>query len=90
MSVGFEPIEQLRQEDGAGAVEAFEVREVDVNRRTPLQNRRHLFDGQRHGCCVREVGRSETPPVAVNLSPDIDATNRALKAHRLPLASPYV
>ena len=53
-----QPIEKPRQQDGAGAVDPIEVRELDVNRAAPFEVRRRTLDGPRDRCRVREVERA--------------------------------
>ena len=40
-----QPIEKPRQQDGAGAVDPIEMREVDVDRAAPFEVRRRTLDG---------------------------------------------
>ena len=53
-----QPIEKPRQQDGAGAVDAIEIRQVDIDRAAPFEVRRRMLHGPRHRCRMGQVERT--------------------------------
>ena len=73
---GHEPIEQSSQQNGACAVNAPHVRQIELNGAAAMQRPLRVRDGLGRGCCVREIegtsGR-QTHAVALPVRPNDDA-----------------
>ncbi len=54
-AIGLESIEQARQQDCAGAVDAIEARQINVDGSTPIQSRADALDRLDDGHRVRQI-----------------------------------
>ena len=75
-STGVQTVEESREQHRAGAVDAIEMPQIDIDRAAPLQIRRWVLHGLRYRCCMGEVERTarhETPDISVAVDANGDA-----------------
>ena len=73
---GIQPLDESREQGRAAAVDAIEMRQVDVHRTMPLQARFGLRQGPLHRGGVSQIertGRHDPHVVAVPIDTDLDA-----------------
>ena len=80
--VGVQSIQQPRQQDRAGAVDAIEMRKVDIDRAAPVETRLGILHRPRHRRRMGQIertGRDEVPSLPVAIGPDGNAHRAILE-----------